>query len=108
MLSASQPTLPTGKTTTSSTRRSSDLGGTGPYTFAVTAGALPNGITLDGTTGVLSGTPTQTGPFSFTITAKDVNNCTGNTTYRITISCGASTVYPAYLPNGNTSTYYRL
>ena len=29
-------------------------GGTGPYTFAITAGTLPTGISLDGTTGQLS------------------------------------------------------
>jgi len=36
-------------------------GGTGPYTFAVTAGALPAGITLDGTSGQFTGTPPVTG-----------------------------------------------
>src|SRR5450631_1756506 len=38
-------------------------GGTGPYTFAVTAGALPSGITLDGTTGELTGTPSAQGVY---------------------------------------------
>jgi len=38
-------------------------------TFAVTAGALPAGLTLDSTTGEISGTPTAIGTFSFTVTA---------------------------------------
>ena len=45
-------------------------GGTGPYTYAVTGGALPGGLTLS-TGGSLSGTPTASGTFSFTVTATD-------------------------------------
>lgn len=37
-------------------------------TFTVTAGTLPNGVTLT-TTGSLSGTPTEVGSFVFTVTA---------------------------------------
>lgn len=49
-------------------------GGVPPYTFAVTTGALPTGITLNPTTGVLSGTPTSAGSFVFTITATDAGS----------------------------------
>ena len=45
-------------------------GGTGPYSFAVTAGALPAGLGLS-STGELSGTPVVAGTFDFTITATD-------------------------------------
>ncbi|MHB8800362.1 MAG: Ig domain-containing protein, partial [Thermoanaerobaculia bacterium] len=47
-------------------------GGVGTVTYAVTAGALPAGVTLS-TAGVLTGTPTVTGSFSFTVTATDAN-----------------------------------
>jgi len=48
-------------------------GGTGPFTYAITAGSLPAGITLDPKTGVISGTPTggQAGDYPFTITVTD-------------------------------------
>jgi hypothetical protein len=41
----------------------------------VVAGALPPGLSLNAATGVLSGTPTQAGNFSFTIVVTDANLC---------------------------------
>ncbi len=80
-------------------------GGTGPYTFAVTAGALPNGLMLapDGT---ISGTPTQEGPFNFTVTATDANGCTGVMAFNIGVECPTITLSPASLPGGMLSTPY--
>ncbi len=43
--------------------------GTPGPTYSVTAGALPAGLALDPTTGAITGTPTATGPYSFTIQA---------------------------------------
>jgi hypothetical protein len=50
-------------------------GGTAPYTFAITAGALPAGLSLTGAT--LAGTPTTDGSVSFTITATDASASPG-------------------------------
>ena len=52
-------------------------GGTAPYTYAITSGALPAGLTL-ATTGQISGTPTILGTFSFTVTATDSTLGTGS------------------------------
>ena len=46
-------------------------GGTTPYSWSVTVGALPAGVALNSTTGALSGTPTTTGTANFTVTATD-------------------------------------
>jgi hypothetical protein len=50
-------------------------GGTSPNQFRVTNGGLPGGIALDGTTGVLSGTPTLSGRYEFNVGAVDANGC---------------------------------
>jgi hypothetical protein len=73
-------------------------GGTGSYIYAVTAGSLPPGLGLSPLTStptvVLSGTPTTSGNFSFTITATDGNGCVGVMGYTGTIA-EASTAIPA-------------
>lgn len=58
-------------------------GGIAPYSYAVTAGALPEGLTLNTTTGVISGTPLGSGPASFTITVTD---STGGTAARASVA----------------------
>ncbi|HEY8051238.1 MAG TPA: putative Ig domain-containing protein [Steroidobacteraceae bacterium] len=45
-------------------------GGLAPYTWAVTTGAVPAGLTF-GSNGTLSGTPTTAGTVTFTVTATD-------------------------------------
>jgi uncharacterized repeat protein (TIGR01451 family) len=46
-------------------------GGTPSYTYSVASGALPAGLTLNTSTGAMTGTPTTAGPFSFTTRVTD-------------------------------------
>jgi hypothetical protein len=49
------------------------IGGASPYLWDLTAGDLPEGITLDGPTGVISGQPTDTDTAHFTVRVTDSN-----------------------------------
>ena len=47
-------------------------GGTAPYKWSLATGSkLPTGLTLNATTGAISGKPTNAGTFSFTVTVTD-------------------------------------
>jgi uncharacterized protein YhjY with autotransporter beta-barrel domain len=81
-------------------------GGTAPYTFAVSAGALPNGLSLNGASGAITGTPTAAGSFNFTIRATDVNANTGSQAYNVNIAPVPLTVNPSALPNGTQGVAY--
>ena len=59
-------------------------GALGAPNFAVTAGALPPGLTL-ASSGVISGTPYVTGTFNFTVTVSDASGCSGSQSYSITL-----------------------
>ncbi|HXY45832.1 MAG TPA: putative Ig domain-containing protein, partial [Acidimicrobiales bacterium] len=63
----------------------SATGGTGALTFS-SFGTLPTGLTLNSTTGVLSGTPTVTGTFTFTVTATDTVGASGSQFYEVVIN----------------------
>ncbi len=81
-------------------------GGLDPYTYAVTAGGLPAGLTLS-SGGVISGTPTSAGTYTFTVTSTDVDGDTGTQAYTVTIAPGAVlTVLPTQLPAADYHTPY--
>jgi large repetitive protein len=86
-------------------------GGIGPYSYAV-SGALPAGIGFNAATGTLSGAPTATGNFAFSITATDTGatgagapfTVVGN--YTLAIAAPTITVTPAALPAATSGQAY--
>ena len=84
-------------------------GGTAPYTYAVTSGVLPAGLTL-ASNGTLSGTPSAGGIFNFTATATDSTTGTGPFTgsraYTLMIAAPTIALTPTILPDATEGTAY--
>jgi hypothetical protein len=74
-------------------------GGAEPYTYSVSSGSLPPGLTLGAATGTISGTPTTAGTSNFTITATDANGCLGSRAYSIVIAAALPPPGPNDIPS---------
>jgi hypothetical protein len=106
-------TLPGGTAGVSYSQTITGAGGVGPYSFGISAGALPAGLLLT-SAGSITGTPGTSGSATFTVRGTAANGCFGTAAYTLTIaaapdvpsSCPAITLSPASLPNGVVSTAY--
>ncbi len=99
-LSVTTTTLPAG---TTGNAYSATLGATGgkiPYTWSLSTGALPGGLLLSSSTGAITGTPSQSGTFQFTVQVKDSSSSTATQALAIPVSTQSSGTYdgPAQLP----------
>lgn len=72
-------------------------GGTGPYDFSITYGAVPTGMTLTAN-GLLSGRPATIGTSLFAVTAEDSDNNSGFKTYSLVVQPVPITINPSQLP----------
>src|ERR1022692_2032821 len=70
-------------------------GGTAPYTYSISVGSLPPGLTLDPSTGAITGTPTTAGGFTYTGRVVD----SAVTPASATTSCGAMAITSAPPPS---------
>ena len=84
-------------------------GGITPYSWAVTTGSLPAGLTLNATTGAISGTPTASGTATFTVTVTDSETPTAKTAISSSLTIvvnPALSVTTTSLPAGVIGTVY--
>jgi len=86
-LAINPTSLPGGLVGVSYNQTVTATGGTAPYSFSVSAGTLPAGLTL-ASGGALTGAPTGSGTFNFTITATDSIGCAGARSYTLSVSSG--------------------
>lgn len=87
-----------GKMNKAYTDRTVVVGGNTPYVTQVT-GSFPAGLTINSATGILSGTPSVSGQFTFTVNATDADNVNVSKTYTITIEGVPPTISTAALPD---------
>lgn len=91
VLTLNPTTLPGGTAGSAYSQSLAQTGALGAPSYAITAGALPPGLTLSAG-GTISGTPTATGTFNFTATVSDASGCSGSRAYSITVVCPANPI----------------
>lgn len=82
---------------------SEDLDGTGgdpPYTFSIASGSLPNGLSLNSSTGLISGTPTVNGDSTFVVSITDSDGHACSKEFELTIGA----LCPVFIANKTDGT----
>jgi hypothetical protein len=105
---ATAPTLPGGAAGTAYSQTLSAVGGTAPYTWTITAGSLPAGLSLNAATGAIAGTPTSSGPSNFTVQVTDNSSVKASKAFTLNIASSLVITTAATLPGGSVSVPYSV
>ena len=71
-------------------------------TLTYSASGLPAGLSIDSSSGLISGTPTTAGSYSVTVTAKDTTGATGSASFTWTISAATGNTVTVTNPGSQT------
>lgn len=102
-------TLPGATVGTAYSQTLTASGGTAPLTWSISTGTLPAGLTLNASTGAISGTPTTAGTSDFTAMVTDSSNPAKSATRALSITVSAPaalTITTASLPGAVIGTPY--
>ena len=80
-------------------------GGTGPYTWSVTGGPLPDGLSIDSASGTVTGTPTAATTALFTLTVTDADGRSAQQAESLAIANLPRIVAPTSFPGEVGATY---
>jgi hypothetical protein len=105
VITTSSP-LPTGTVGVNYSQALAATGGSGTYTWAVSVGSLPGGLTLNATTGLISGQPTTAIAANFTIKATDTNQDTASKQFALTVNAAIVITTASPLPQGTVGVNY--
>src|SRR6202522_3605761 len=89
--------LPQGQQGSTYSEVFSATGGTAPYSWSIAAGTTPPGLTMN-SGGDLSGMPTSTGTFNFTVMVADASGKTATGSFSVTTIAGGNYDGSAELP----------
>ncbi|MGH9740035.1 MAG: putative Ig domain-containing protein [Candidatus Acidiferrales bacterium] len=107
-LSVSTTSLPGGTVGQAYTATLAASGGSAPYTWSVSSGSLPPGLSLASGSGAIAGTPSSAGTFAFTATASDTKDATATKSLNILVGSAGQTlsITTSSLPNGTEGQAY--
>jgi len=110
-LAITTTSLPNGTVGQPYSRAVQATGGSGALTWTISAGTLPPNLNLNRTTGIISGTPTAAGTFSFTVRVADAAGQAATQPLSITINTvppppNPPTITTTTLPNGTVGQPY--
>src|ERR1035438_1637038 len=100
------PTLPSGVVSVPYSQTLSATGGTAPYIWFLSGGALPAGLALNNISGTIGGTPYNSGTFQFTASVVDVALLSVTEDLTITINPAALGITTSSLPAGTVGVAY--
>lgn len=89
--------LPAGLVSSAYTTTVQASGGSGTYTFTVPVGTLPAGLTINSSSGAITGTPTAPGTSSFTVKATDTSTVPSSAQQNYYIAISNPSPAPTYL-----------
>ncbi len=105
-ITISPDTLPNPTFSATYAQQLTQTGGNGTITWSISEGTLPEGISLQSSTGILSGEPRATGTFNFTVKATDAAGMTGTKAYIWSINCPSLSITPTTFPMAKTGEFY--
>jgi hypothetical protein len=79
-------------------------GGAPPYSWTQSGGKLPTGLALNSGTGIIAGTPSLAGNFSFTTNVHDSKASSVSTGFSLNISTAPSPTVSGFSPNSGSTT----
>lgn len=102
-LQATTPPLPTGNVASPYSGNLVATGGVPPYTWSITSGQLPSGLTLDPATGRITGSPilVNTSPFTVQVQDSQLTQATASQALSISVATGTTTTNSLF--NGSYS-----
>lgn len=105
-LTVTTASLPAGSAGSSYSQTMTAANGTAPYTWSISGGSLPAGLSLAAATGIISGIPVASGTNSVTFKVTDAAAKTASKTLSLTINAAPLAVTTTALPSASPSVSY--